>query len=136
MIKCLDQIMSGRIVMCLHEPLWLKRWSHILWKFAFFFLQKVKFKLRPIGLFLMDHIFFYDCMFYHCVHIFIRLIKGIDTWLCLHASVLGFSRSSVTCKKEYFTFSKQYRGEKLASGVLDNEQHECKCYESMDQWWH
>ncbi len=31
---------------------------------------------------------------------------------------------------------KQYKIDKLANNILGEEKHECKFYESIDQWWH
>jgi len=30
----------------------------------------------------------------------------------------------------------QYKTNKLANGISRKERHECKFYESIDQWWH
>ncbi len=30
----------------------------------------------------------------------------------------------------------QYKTNKLANGISQEERHECEFYESIDQWWH
>jgi hypothetical protein len=50
-------------------------------------------------------------------------------------TILGFIRTIEACKKFNMLF-KQYKIDKIANNILREENHECKFYESIDQWWH
>jgi hypothetical protein len=41
-----------------------------------------------------------------------------------------------TFKKKFNFSSKQYKTHNLANGILGEEKHKYKFYESIDQWWH
>jgi hypothetical protein len=50
-------------------------------------------------------------------------------------TILGFITTTEACKKFNMLF-KQYKIDKLANNILREENHECKFYESIEQWWH
>ena len=45
----------------------------------------------------------------------------------------GFSRTAEGCRKNFENIFKSY---KLANSISRNNKHECKFYDSLDQWWH
>ena len=52
------------------------------------------------------------------------------------AAIPGFSRTAEACRKKFETVFKSYKEDKLANSVSGNDRHECKFYDSLDQWWH
>lgn len=65
---------------------------------------------------------------------------GVDVWVKLHARLLalipGLNRSTEACKKKFNNVFKQYKVDKMANIVSGEGRHECKFYDSIDQWWH
>jgi hypothetical protein len=65
---------------------------------------------------------------------------SVDVWVKLHARMLalihGLNRSVEACKKKFNTLFKQYKVDKMANSVSGEGHHECKFYDSTDQWWH
>jgi hypothetical protein len=65
---------------------------------------------------------------------------GVDVWVKLHARLLvlipGLNRSTEACKKKFNTLFKQYKVDKMANSVSGEGRHECKFYDSIDQWRH
>jgi len=52
------------------------------------------------------------------------------------ATIPRFTKTLKTCKKKFNLLFKQYKSNKLAIDISRDERHECKFYESIDQWWH
>ena len=52
------------------------------------------------------------------------------------AAIPGFSRTIEGCRKKFENIFKSYKEEKLANSISGNNTHECKFYDSLDQWWH
>ena len=52
------------------------------------------------------------------------------------ATILGFTKSSEVCKKKFNTLFKHYKCNKMIDEVFGKSKHECKFYDSIDQWWH
>lgn len=65
---------------------------------------------------------------------------GVDSWSNLHArmvaSVQGFNRTPVACKRKFNSLYKQYKDDRIANNISNNDRHECKFYASLDNWWH
>lgn len=65
---------------------------------------------------------------------------GTDVWVKLHACLLalipGLNRTPEACKKKFNSIFKQYKVDKMSNGVSGERWHECKFYDSIDQWWH
>jgi hypothetical protein len=52
------------------------------------------------------------------------------------ASIFGFLRILIACKWKFNAIYKQYKDDKIANGILDNDHHECPFYDALDSWWH
>ena len=54
------------------------------------------------------------------------------------ASVEGFNRTPIACKRKFNSLYKQYRDGKMAHnvGVSESDRSEGKFYECLDHWWH
>jgi len=52
------------------------------------------------------------------------------------ATLLGFSRTPITCKQKFNSIYKQYKNDKIANGIFDNDCHECLFYATLNSWWH
>ena len=52
------------------------------------------------------------------------------------AAIPGFFCIVEACRKKSQTVFKSYKENKLANLVSENNRHECKFYDSLDQWWH
>lgn len=67
--------------------------------------------------------------------------QGVDSWSNLHArmmaSVEGFNRTPIACKRKFNSLYKQYKDDKMANNVSDGDhRNECKFHECLDHWWH
>lgn len=51
------------------------------------------------------------------------------------ASVQGFNRTPIACKRKFNSLYKQYKDDKIANNGSDNDRHECKFYACLDNWW-
>ena len=51
------------------------------------------------------------------------------------AAIPGFSRTTERYRKKFDIF-KFYKEDKLANSISGNNRHECKFYDSLDQWWY
>ena len=67
-------------------------------------------------------------MYYTCVVV----------WLKLHtrmvAVIPGLNRTAEACKKKFNVLYKQYRLDKMVNRVSGSDRHECKFYNTFDQW--
>ena len=52
------------------------------------------------------------------------------------AAIPGFSHTAQGCRKKFENIFKSYKEDKLANSISENNRHECKFYDSLDQWWH
>ena len=52
------------------------------------------------------------------------------------AIIPRFSRIAEGCRKKFENIFKSYKKDKLANSISGNNKHECKFYDSLDQWWH
>ena len=52
------------------------------------------------------------------------------------ATIPGFSCIAEGCRKKFENIFKSYKEDKLANSISGNNRHECKFYDSLDQWWH
>jgi hypothetical protein len=52
------------------------------------------------------------------------------------ATLLGVSRTSITCKRKFNSIYKQYKNDKIANGISDNDRHECLFYAALNSWRH
>jgi hypothetical protein len=46
----------------------------------------------------------------------------------------GFSRTPITCNQKFNAIYKQYKDDKIANGISNNDHHECLFYDAMDSW--
>ena len=46
----------------------------------------------------------------------------------------GFSRTVEAYQKKFEIFFKSYKENKLVNSISGNDKHECKFYDSLDQW--
>ena len=65
---------------------------------------------------------------------------GIDVWVKLYARLLalipGLNWTPKACKKKFNSIFKQYKVDKMSNIVSGERRHECKFYDSIDQWCH
>ncbi len=55
---------------------------------------------------------------------------------CLHGvAILEFRRTSEECNKKFNLLFKVYKIDKLTNDISREEMHECKFYESIDQFF-
>jgi hypothetical protein len=52
------------------------------------------------------------------------------------SSIPRFKKSVVACKRKFNTLYKQYKEDKIANNISGNDHHDCRFFESLDNWWH
>jgi hypothetical protein len=49
-------------------------------------------------------------------------------------AIPGFSHIAEACRKKFEMVFKSYKEDKLVNSISGNDRHECKFYNSLDQW--
>jgi hypothetical protein len=49
-------------------------------------------------------------------------------------AIPGFSHIAEACRKKFEMVFKSYKEDKLVNSISRNDRHECKFYNSLDQW--
>jgi hypothetical protein len=61
---------------------------------------------------------------------------GLDLYIGMLVSILGFWKTPIACKHKFNPIYKQYKDDKIANEISSNDRDECPFYDALDSWWH